>query len=171
MTAEAHIHTSTLICSPWHFTSYFIGSECCTAFRPLPRDNSVGIAPRPRDVCQSNHISTPALARDFLLISQESRPSMGPSQPPSARRSFLRVKLSRREADNSPASTAQIKDTCSYAFTLFIGWILIMHRGDCIFTFPRNQREESDGIVKILSSAYSHSESHIVLHYLKRTKL
>lgn len=124
--------------------SYLLSSESSMAFRPLPSDNSVGIVAKICDGRRRNQISTPGNDRFFFYLRrvQTGRGAFPTSRcwtPP-----FPRVKLSRRDADHSSASTVKIKNICRYALTPFMGWRLIMHSDgdDCICTFPQSQREE-----------------------------
>jgi hypothetical protein len=75
----------------------------------------------------------------FLFVTA-SRPVLVPIQPPIQRvpgALSLWVKKPEREADHSPPSSAEVKNTWSYTSTppyAFTDWCLVKHRNNFTFT-------------------------------------
>jgi hypothetical protein len=77
----------------------------------------------------------------IFLFDIMSRTALGPTQPPIQwvpGALFLGLKSSRREADHSPPSSAEVKNAWSYISTpqyVFIVWFLVKQRDIFTFTF------------------------------------
>jgi hypothetical protein len=75
----------------------------------------------------------------IFLFTTASRKVLGPTQPPIqwvTGALSLRVKRPEREADNSPPSSAEVKNALSYISTpqyVFMAWCCVKHRDN--FTF------------------------------------
>jgi hypothetical protein len=72
--------------------------------------------------------------------------ALGPTQPPIQwvpGALSLGFKLPGREGDNSPPSSAKVKNAWSYNFTpqyVFVAWCLVRHKDNFTFTFTFNTK-------------------------------
>jgi hypothetical protein len=77
---------------------------------------------------------------EIFLFTTASRTALGPTQPPIQWVSgalSLGVKRSGHEADHSPPSSAEVKNSWSYTSTpqyVFMAWCLLKHRDNFTFT-------------------------------------
>jgi hypothetical protein len=91
----------------------------------------------------------------IFLFTTASRPNLGPTQPPIQWvlvSLSLGVKRPECEADNSPPSSAKVKNAWSYASTtqyVFMAWCLVKHRDN--FTFTDVILENEDTMVNTWS--------------------
>jgi hypothetical protein len=88
--------------------------------RIMSRDSAVGIAPGYGLEDGGGRSSSPGMFKNFLF-STSSRPALGPTQPPIQwvmGALSPGVKRPGREADHSPPTSSEIKNTWIYTFTL-----------------------------------------------------
>jgi hypothetical protein len=77
----------------------------------------------------------------IFTFTTASRTALGPTQPPIkwVRRALsLGVKRPEREADHSPPSSAEVKNSWSYTATaqyVFMAWCLVNHKDNFTFSF------------------------------------
>jgi hypothetical protein len=107
------------------------------------RDSSVGTALGYGLDYRGSRVQLPAGTGNFIFTTA-SRTALGPTQPPIQwvrvpGALSLGVKRPRSEADQSPPSSAEVKNAWSYNSTpqyVFMEWCLVKHRDNFTFTLP-----------------------------------
>jgi hypothetical protein len=112
----------------------------------MSRDSSVDIALGYGLDDRSSRVRLPAGAGNFSLLHrvQTGSGAHPASYPVGTRGSFPGVKWPGREVEDSPPSSAEVKNAWSYTSTplyAFMAWWLVEHRDNVTFTLPSSFRD------------------------------
>jgi hypothetical protein len=115
----------------WFDIHFAVGTSCERAV-PLAKKNATARHHVLRSLIRLHN------EHSVFLFSIASRRTLGRMRSPIqwVPEILLGDKAARRQADHSPPSNAEVKNTWSYTSTLpnvFMAWCLIKHRGNCVY--------------------------------------
>jgi hypothetical protein len=131
----------------FHTTALLNSQKKCTSYIFQCKQLSFLLSILPTDlVCCFAYLTTPSQLRILYNIQYDeestvSNTALWPAQPPIQWVPAVLspgVKRPRREADHSPATSAEVKNAWSYTSTpqyVFMAWCLVRHRDNFTFTF------------------------------------